>query len=101
MAGILSDKKLRLFLVLGGFFITNALVAEFVGVKIFSLEETFGFTPFDWTILGVEGLGFNLTAGVVLWPVVFIMTDVINEYFGHRGVKPYLILQLGSLHMLL
>jgi len=46
-----------------------------------------GFSPFDWEILGVDGLGFNLTAGVVLWPVVFIMTDVINEYFGSRGVK--------------
>ena len=83
----LNNKINRLFLILGGFFVTNALVAEFVGVKIFSLEKTFGFTPFDLTILGVEGLGFNLTTGVVLWPVVFIMTDVINEYFGRRGVK--------------
>jgi queuosine precursor transporter len=22
-----------------------------------------------------------------LWPVVFLLTDVVNEYFGHRGVK--------------
>jgi len=46
-----------------------------------------GFSPFDWEILGVGSLGFNLTAGVVLWPVVFIMTDIINEYFGSRGVR--------------
>jgi uncharacterized integral membrane protein (TIGR00697 family) len=82
-----ENKINRLFLFLGGFFITNALIAEFIGTKIFSLEKTLGFSPFDWEILGVEGLGFNLTAGVVLWPVVFIMTDVINEYFGSRGVK--------------
>jgi len=87
MVTILSDKKTRLFVCLAGFFIANALVAEFVGVKIFSLEETFGFKAFDWTIMGVSGLGFNLTAGVVLWPVVFVMTDVINEYFGQKGVK--------------
>ena len=82
-----ENKINRLFLFLGGFFITNALIAEFIGAKIFSLEKTLGFSPFDWEILGVDGLGFNLTAGVVLWPVVFIMTDVINEYFGSRGVK--------------
>ena len=84
---LLNNKVNRLFFLLGGFFITNALVAEFVGVKIFSLERTLGFDPFNWTVLGSEGLGFNLTAGVVLWPIVFIMTDVINEYFGKRGVK--------------
>ena len=77
-----ENKINRLYLFLGGFFITNALIAEFIGAKIFSLEKTLGFSPFDWEILGVDGLGFNLTAGVVLWPVVFIMTDVINEYFG-------------------
>ena len=82
-----ENKINRLYLFLGGFFITNALIAEFIGVKIFSLEETLGFEPFNWDIFGVEGLGFNLTAGVVLWPVVFIMTDVINEYFGAKGVK--------------
>lgn len=82
-----ENKINRLYLFLGGFFITNALIAEFIGAKIFSLEKTFGFSPFDWEILGVDGLGFNLTAGVVLWPVVFIMTDVINEYFGARGVR--------------
>jgi uncharacterized integral membrane protein (TIGR00697 family) len=82
-----KNKVNRLFFILGGFFITNALIAEFVGVKIFSLERTLGFSPFNWKILGVDGLGFNLTAGVVLWPVVFVMTDIINEYFGEKGVK--------------
>ena len=84
---IFNNKVNRLFLILGGFFLTNALVAEFVGAKIFSLEKSLGFDPFNWKIFGVDGLGFNLTAGVLLWPVVFVMTDVINEYFGKKGVK--------------
>lgn len=87
IAQLLNNKINRLFLILGGFFISNALVAEFVGVKIFSLERTLGFEAFNWSIFGIDGLGFNLTAGVVLWPIVFVMTDVINEYFGTRGVK--------------
>ncbi|MFT4568693.1 MAG: putative integral membrane protein (TIGR00697 family) [Saprospiraceae bacterium] len=87
IAQLLNNKINRLFLILGGFFISNALVAEFVGVKIFSLERTLGFEAFNWSIFGVDGLGFNLTAGVVLWPIVFVMTDIINEYFGKRGVR--------------
>jgi queuosine precursor transporter len=76
----------RLFIVLAGFFLTNALIAEFVGVKIFSFEETIGAPPFHWSLFGIEGT-LNFTAGVLLWPFVFIMTDVINEYFGVRGVR--------------
>ena len=76
----------RLFIFLAGLFITNALMAEFIGVKIFALEDTFGLPPFDWNLFGQRG-SLSFTAGVMLWPVVFIMTDVINEYFGVRGVR--------------
>lgn len=76
----------RLFIVLAGFFITNALMAEFVGVKVFSLEDTFGLPPLNWELFGVAGT-LSFTAGVLLWPFVFIITDIINEYFGVRGVR--------------
>ncbi len=92
---ILQNKQARLFLFLGGFFITNALIAEFIGVKIFSLEKTFGLQPMSLSLFGVEDLSFNLTAGVLLWPVVFIMTDVINEYYGIRGVRLLSFITVG------
>lgn len=76
----------RLFIVLAGFFLTNALIAEFVGVKIFSLEATLGSAPVHWQLFGVGG-ALDFTAGVLLWPFVFIMTDVVNEYYGVRGVR--------------
>ena len=84
---ILASKPTRLFIILGGFFIANAMLAEFIGIKIFSLEKTFGFAPLSMTLFGVKDLGFNLTAGVLLWPVVFVMTDIINEYYGRKGVR--------------
>ncbi len=87
MAHILSNKVNKLFLVLGGFFVANAIIAEFIGIKIFSLEKTLGFEPLNMEFFGVGGLGFSLTAGVLLWPVVFVMTDLINEYFGNKGVR--------------
>ena len=79
-------KANRLFIVLAGFFLINALLANFVGGKIFSLESTLGIEPVEWSLLGVQG-NLSFTAGVLLWPFVFVMTDIINEYFGVRGVR--------------
>jgi uncharacterized integral membrane protein (TIGR00697 family) len=87
MAPSLQSRPVRLFIFLGGFFIANALLAEFIGIKIFSLEKVFGMDPMNMSFFGVDGLGFNLTAGVLLWPVVFVMTDIINEYYGKKGVR--------------
>ena len=81
-----EQKKNRLFVILAGIFITNALLAEIIGVKIFSAESTVGLNPAHLNILGFA-MDFNLTAGALIWPVVFITTDLINEYFGKPGVK--------------
>jgi queuosine precursor transporter len=83
---IISHKPTRLFIILAGFFITNALIAEFIGTKIFSLEATLGIEPAQIHLFGGT-YSFNLTCGVLLWPVVFIMTDLINEYYGLKGVR--------------
>lgn len=82
-----KNKKNTLFIVLSGIFLTNALLAELIGVKIFSAEATLGLAPAQIALFGGFILDFNLTAGAVIWPVVFITTDIINEYFGKKGVK--------------
>lgn len=82
MKFLIENKGLRLFTLLGGFFVANALVAEFIGVKIFSLEDSL-----DWKPLFGKEVPFMFSAGTLLWPIVFIMTDLINEYFGMRGVR--------------
>ena len=94
MESALDLKKNRLFIILCGIFITNALLAEMIGVKIFSLEKTMGLNPANLNILGFT-MDFNLTAGVMIWPVVFITTDLINEYFGKPGVKRISYLTAG------
>ncbi len=83
---IIKNKPTRLFIILAGIFITNALIAEFIGVKIFSLESTLGLNPAAIQLFGGT-YSFNLTCGVLLWPVVFVMTDIINEYYGKKGVR--------------
>ncbi len=82
-----QSKESKLFVILGTFLIANAILAEFIGVKIFSVEESLGFAKFNLNLFGVKGLSFNMSAGVVTWPIVFIMTDIINEYYGAKGVK--------------
>ncbi|WP_341840067.1 queuosine precursor transporter [Chitinophaga caseinilytica] len=86
ITNILKDKPTRVFIILAGIFVANALIAEIIGVKIFSLEATFGMSPVNIMIFG-DAYSFNMTAGVLLWPVVFIMTDIINEYYGVKGVR--------------
>ena len=89
-------KGSRLFIILGAFFIANAIIAEFMGVKLFTLEGTLGLHPIDLKLFG-NSFSFNLTAGVLLWPVVFVMTDIINEYFGEKGVRFLSYLAAGLL----
>lgn len=84
---ILSDKPARLFILLSAFFVANALIAECIGGKIFSLEKLLGIAPFQFELFGQKGLSFNLTCGVLLWPLQFVMTDIVNEYYGPRAIR--------------
>ena len=72
---------------MSAFFIANAMVAEFMGVKIFSLDETLGIQKPVFDLFGFHFDGISQTCGVLLWPFVFVMTDIINEYFGVKGVR--------------
>ena len=80
-AGRRDERLQTLFLVLGAIFLGNALLAELIGGKLFQV-------PTRWHT-------FTLSAGIVLWPVVFIMTDVVNEYFGRAGVRKLSFLAAG------
>src|SRR5215471_1901619 len=84
---ILKDKPTKLFLGMTAFFCCNALIAETIGTKIFSLEKLFGFNPSNFKLFGQSGLSISLTCGVLLWPLEFVMTDIVNEYFGPKAVR--------------
>lgn len=95
MTELSSKKRTNLFVILSSIFLTNAILAEVIGVKIFSGEKTLGFEPVNWTFFGEYVLDFNLTAGAVIWPIVFITTDIINEYFGKKGVRKISFITAG------
>jgi len=87
MYHILNNKPVKLFIGITAFFVANALIAECIGTKIFSLEKLLGWQPSNFTLFGQSGLSFNLTCGVLLWPLEFVITDIVNEYFGPKAVR--------------
>lgn len=87
VADILKSKPTKLFIVLTSFFVANALIAECIGIKLFSLEALLGSTPEPFSLLGENGLTYTLTCGVLLWPIEFVMTDIVNEYYGAKAVR--------------
>ncbi|HOT15228.1 MAG TPA: queuosine precursor transporter [Bacteroidales bacterium] len=86
------DKELVLYIILAGFFLVNAMLAEVIGAKIFSLEKLFGISPLNIPFIGGEVFTLNLSVGILIWPFVFITTDIVNEYFGKSGVRRLSIL---------
>ncbi|MBL7910846.1 MAG: queuosine precursor transporter [Bacteroidia bacterium] len=73
-----NKRKDLVFIILAGFFITNAIVAELIGGK---LIQFFGL--------------FTQSIGIILWPVVFILTDLINEHYGKQGVRKLTYITVG------
>jgi uncharacterized integral membrane protein (TIGR00697 family) len=66
---MLQSKKDTVYVILAGIFITNAVVAELIGGKLIDIGPTV------------------MSIGILPWPIVFITTDLINEYFGIKGVR--------------
>lgn len=64
-----QSKKDTVYVVLAGIFITNAVVAELIGGKLIHVGSAV------------------MSIGILPWPVVFVTTDLINEYFGEKGVR--------------
>ncbi|MBN9483792.1 MAG: hypothetical protein BGO70_09315 [Bacteroidetes bacterium 43-93] len=92
---ILNDKATRLFIFMASFFVANALIAECIGGKLFSLERLFGMEPKPFSLLGENGLTYTLTCGVLLWPLEFIMTDIVNEFYGPKAVRRISYIAVG------
>ena len=83
----MADKKSNLYLLLSVFFVGNAFLAELTGAKIFNIGELLAnlsgpdFNAPHWLS------SINMSIGVLIWPLVFITSDIMNEYFGRNGVR--------------
>jgi queuosine precursor transporter len=75
----IQSRRDIVFLLLAGVFITNAILAEIIGVKLIQIGT------------------FSMSIGVIPWPVVFLTTDLINEYFGVRGVRRLTLMTMAMI----
>jgi uncharacterized integral membrane protein (TIGR00697 family) len=75
-----GSRREWLFVFLAGFFITNAVTAELISNKLIDVPLTFSF-------FGSELGPFVTVVGVLPWPLVFICTDLINEFYGKKAIR--------------
>jgi queuosine precursor transporter len=72
-----NSRRDILFTILAGFFVTNAVVGELIGGKLIQLGP------------------FTMSIGIIPWPIVFLATDIINEYYGKKGVRRLSLMTAG------
>lgn len=73
----------KLYVVCAAVFLTALVIAEATASKFFTAFDL----PVPISILGVEFTSVVMTAGVIAFPITFIVTDLMNEYFGKPGIR--------------
>ena len=69
------DKRIALFVVLACVFVTCLVVGDLIGVKVVG-----GKVP-------VTGWNWATTVGMLAFPVTFLLTDLLNEFYGKRAAR--------------
>ena len=72
-----STRREWLFIFLAGLFITNAITAELISSKLIQIPIQIG----NWKH------NFITIVGVLPWPIVFLLTDTLNEFYGEKAVR--------------
>lgn len=76
-----------LYLWLAMIFISSLLVADIVGVKLFRI-------PLPFPILGYDAI--EHTCGMLTFPITFLLTDLINDFYGARAARRLTYLGFGG-----
>jgi uncharacterized integral membrane protein (TIGR00697 family) len=76
----LNERRNWLFIVLAGLFITNAVTAELISNKLIEI-------PIQFDLFGNHFGPFATIIGILPWPVVFLLTDLMNEFYGQKAVR--------------
>ncbi len=72
------DRKQRFFVWLTALFVAALVTGDFVGGKF-------------WVVFG-----HNLSAGIIPFPLTFVLTDIVNEFYGTEGARRLTFIGLGS-----
>ncbi len=69
----------KLYLYLAALFITSLVVSNLI------FQKFFYWYPFDWVIMGNKL--FELSVGILPYPITFLVTDLISEIFGRKAAN--------------
>ena len=69
----------KLYLYLAALFITSLVVSNLI------FQKFFYWYPFDWVIMGNKL--FELSVGILPYPMTFLVTDLISEIFGRKAAN--------------
>ncbi len=75
-----NERRIWLFVFLSGLFITCAITAELISNKLIDI-------PIQFDLFGKELGPFTTIVGVLPWPIVFLLTDLLNEFYGEKVVR--------------
>lgn len=76
----LNERRQWLFVFLAGLFITSAITAELISNKLIDI-------PVQFSLFGIEFGPFTTIVGVLPWPIVFLLTDLLNEFYGKKATQ--------------
>src|SRR3954466_542921 len=72
------DRKQRFFVFLTALFVAALVTGDFVGGKFFVL------------------FGHTFSAGIIPFPLTFVLTDIVNEFYGTDGARRLTFVGLGA-----
>ena len=83
----MTEKKTELakkiYLYLGGLFITSLVVSNLI------FQKFFYWRPFEFTVFGNQL--FELSVGILPYPITFLITDLISEIYGKKKANQVVI----------
>lgn len=77
----------QIYLWLTAVFITCLVVANLMGSMVFSIP-----LPFELPWVGSAAI---LSAGIIPFPVTFLLTDLVNEFYGKEGARKITLIGFG------
>jgi queuosine precursor transporter len=76
-----DPKRAKLYLVLGCIFTTCLVVGDLIGVKLIDVPMP------GWTAV--------ITVGLIPFPVTFLLTDLLNEFYGKQAARRVTFIAFG------
>ena len=73
----MSKNANNIYLILVGIFITSLIVSNLIFQKFFKLD--------------LFGIQFELSVGIIFYPITFLVTDVVSEIFGKNKANKMVI----------